>query len=148
MAEELSHENVLIVNEQPDINDTVYIGQVKWMNNQGLGYGFITVCSEDKKGLDIFVHHTDIKPQNSTYRSLTKGEYVEFNIVKGEKGLQAVNVTGIRGGPLMCDFNNSKPQFNKNTTWFGNTKPVWEDKSSTFKKQKFSPNSYVEKLLS
>jgi hypothetical protein len=35
---------------------------------------------------------------------LKKGEYVEFNIINGVNGLQAMNVTGINGGALMCDF--------------------------------------------
>jgi hypothetical protein len=43
-------------------------------------------------------------PLNSNYRTLKKGEYLNFNVVDGLNGLQAVDVTGINGGPLMCDF--------------------------------------------
>lgn len=79
-----------------------YTGQCKWFNDR-YGYGFITVTQGDEKGKDIFVHHTGIKPLNSIYRTLKKGEYINFNIVKGENGPQAVDVTGIGGGCLMCD---------------------------------------------
>lgn len=80
-----------------------YVGQCKWFNDM-LGYGFVTVCDGQDKGKDIFVHHSGIMPLNSNYRTLKKGEYLQFNVVNGLNGLQAVDVTGINGGPLMCDF--------------------------------------------
>lgn len=80
-----------------------YIGQTKWFNDK-LGFGFITICSGDDKGKDIFVHHSGIKPCNSNYKTLRKGEYIQFNVIQGLNGLQAVDVRGIGGGPLMCDF--------------------------------------------
>lgn len=80
-----------------------YVGQCKWFNDS-LGYGFVTVCDGEDKGKDIFVHHSGIMPLNSNYRTLKKGEYLNFDIVTGMNGLQAVHVTGIQGGPLMCDF--------------------------------------------
>lgn len=80
-----------------------YVGQCKWFNDL-LGYGFVTVCDGKDKGKDIFVHHSGIMPLNSNYRTLKKGEYLNFNVVDGLNGLQAVDVTGINGGPLMCDF--------------------------------------------
>ena len=79
------------------------IGQVKWFNDK-LGFGFITINDGPEKGKDIFVHHSGIKPANSNYKTLRKGEYVNFNIVKGLNGLQGIDVTGINGGPLMCDI--------------------------------------------
>lgn len=79
------------------------VGQCKWFNDR-LGYGFVTVHRGEKKGTDIFVHHSGIKPVNSNYKTLTKGEYINFNIINGEHGLQAVDVTGIDGGTLMCDI--------------------------------------------
>lgn len=79
-----------------------YTGQVKWFNDK-LGYGFITVCEGRDKGKDIFVHHTGIRPVNSNYKTLRKGEYVNFNLTNGHNGPQAVDVTGICGGSLMCD---------------------------------------------
>ena len=86
-----------------------YIGCTKWFSDS-LGFGFVTICDGELKGKDIFVHHSGIKPLNSNYKTLKKGEYINFNIIEGEKGLQAVDVTGICGGPLMCDavINSSK----------------------------------------
>jgi len=81
----------------------IYVGQVKWFDNSQ-GYGFITIISGSEKGKDIFVHHTGISPANSNYKTLRKGEYINFNIINGLKGLQAVDITGINGGPLMCDI--------------------------------------------
>ena len=60
-------------------------GIVKWFNNQK-GYGFIT----PESGSDVFVHHTAI--QGEGYKSLNEGQQVEFEIEKGPKGDQAVNV--------------------------------------------------------
>ncbi len=80
-----------------------YTGNTKWFNDK-LGYGFITICDGEEKGKDIFVHHSGVKPLNSNYKTLRKGEYVQFNIINGMNGLQAVDVTGIKGGPLMCDY--------------------------------------------
>ena len=60
-------------------------GTVKWFSNEK-GYGFIT----REGGDDVFVHHTAI--QSEGYRSLTEGQKVEFEVVQGDKGLQASNV--------------------------------------------------------
>ena len=84
------------------------IGQVKWFNNK-IGYGFVTkLCKEDKsKNRDIFVHHMNICPLESNYRTLRTGEYVEFSIeenCEGDHKEQAVEVTGIYGQELLCDF--------------------------------------------
>lgn len=84
-----------------------YTGSTKWFNDK-LGYGFVTICDGEEKGKDIFVHHTGVKPLNSNYKTLRKGEYIQFNIINGINGLQAVDVTGIKGGPLMCDYVTSK----------------------------------------
>jgi CspA family cold shock protein len=61
------------------------IGTVKWFDARR-GYGFIG--RED--GSDVFVHYSAI--QGEGYRSLSQGDRVEFEIVKGEKGPQAANV--------------------------------------------------------
>ena len=61
-------------------------GTVKWFNNQK-GYGFIS----DEAGNDIFVHYTGLLMDG--FKSLDEGADVEFEIVNGEKGPQAVNVT-------------------------------------------------------
>ena len=80
-----------------------HTGQVKWWNDK-LGFGFATICDEGPdRGRDVFVHHTGIRPMNSCYRTLRKGEYVSFNITQGLNGQQAIDVTGVCGGMLMCD---------------------------------------------
>ena len=79
-----------------------YVGNCKWFNSK-LGYGFIRVCSGELRGVDIFVHHSGLKPLNSSFKTMFKGEYVHFNISEGRNGKQAIDVTGIYGGPLMCD---------------------------------------------
>ena len=61
-------------------------GNVKWFNNDK-GYGFI----EYVEGEDIFVHYSAIK--QSGYKTLTEGQLVEFDLIRTEKGLQAVNVS-------------------------------------------------------
>lgn len=60
-------------------------GSVKWFNSQK-GYGFITT----EEGKDIFVHYTGITGDD--YKTLNEGQQVEFEVVKGDKGDQAVNV--------------------------------------------------------
>ena len=88
------------------------IGCCKWFNKK-LGYGFITVYNGEHKGLNIFVHHSCIQPLNSNFKTLKKGEYVSFNVVEGKNGIQATDVKGILGGPLLCDNIDSvsKPKF-------------------------------------
>ena len=100
---EPSVEDTVILDEETDINDVgAYIGICKWFNNV-YGYGFVTIWAGEDKGKDIFVHHSGIKPLNSQYKTLKKGEYISFDIANGDKGMQAINVRGINGGPLMCD---------------------------------------------
>lgn len=78
-----------------------HLGQVKWFDNK-LGYGFVTVISEEHRGDDIFVHQTNVHPLQSEYRTLLKGEYVSLNISDDSKR-QALDVTGVLGGSLRCD---------------------------------------------
>ncbi len=61
-------------------------GTDKWFNNQK-GYGFIS----DEQGNDVFVHFSGIVSEG--FKSLDEGAQVEFDVVEGEKGPQAVNVT-------------------------------------------------------
>jgi len=99
----------VVVKEESDAPKVgAFIGQCKWFNDK-LGYGFVTICNGDEKGKDIFVHHSGIKPMNSNYKTLRKGEYIQFDIIDGQNGLQATEVRGIGGGALMCDFVTAKP---------------------------------------
>ncbi len=63
-------------------------GIVKWFNDSK-GFGFI----QRETGEDIFVHFRAI--QGDGYRSLKDGQKVEFNVVEGQKGLQAEEVTKV-----------------------------------------------------
>lgn len=99
--------DIPVVEEKQDETLGEMMGQCKWFNDK-LGFGFLSIISNgDKKGTDIFIHHSAIKTKNSHYKTLRKGEYVQFDIgestIKGPNVHQATNVTGILGGPLMCD---------------------------------------------
>ena len=61
-------------------------GTVKWFN-ESKGFGFIT--SEDST--DVFVHYSAIL--GNGFKSLAEGDRVTFEIEKGPKGPQAINVT-------------------------------------------------------
>jgi CspA family cold shock protein len=63
-------------------------GTVKWFSAEK-GYGFIT----PENGKDVFVHFSAIEMNG--YRKLEAGQMVEFEIVEGDKGSQANNVTTV-----------------------------------------------------
>lgn len=98
----MANNTTMVVDEINEKSYGTVIGQCKWFNDK-LGYGFITVQDGVDKGKDIFVHHSGIKPLNSNYKTLKKGEYVNFDIIDGDNGPQGVNITGVLGGSLMCD---------------------------------------------
>ena len=60
-------------------------GKVKWFNAEK-GFGFI----EREGGDDVFVHFSAVKGEG--YKSLDEGQNVQFDIEKGQRGPQAVNV--------------------------------------------------------
>ena len=64
-------------------------GRVKWFNNEK-GYGFI----DYKENEDVFVHYSAINQDG--YKTLSEGQYVEFELVQTDKGLQAKNVVEIK----------------------------------------------------
>ena len=61
---------------------------VNWFYIQK-GYGFIS----DENGKDVFVHYSGLKMDG--FKSLDEGASVEYDVVNGEKGPQAVNVVKI-----------------------------------------------------
>jgi len=60
-------------------------GKVKWFN-ESKGYGFITQENDE----DVFVHYSAIQTQG--FKTLSEGQAVSFDVVKGPKGSQAANV--------------------------------------------------------
>ena len=76
-----SHIDIILFSEVSTMK-----GTVKWFNNQK-GYGFIS----DEAGNDVFVHYSGLNMDG--FKSLEEGAAVEFEVVNGEKGPQAVNVT-------------------------------------------------------
>ncbi|HEY5586062.1 MAG TPA: cold-shock protein [Ruminiclostridium sp.] len=62
-------------------------GKVKWFNAEK-GFGFI---EREDGGEDVFVHFSAIKSEG--YKSLDEGQRVQFDVEKGQRGLQATNVT-------------------------------------------------------
>lgn len=63
------------------------VGTVKWFNDTK-GFGFVTPANGGK---DCFVHHTAIT--GAGFKTLQEGEQVEFDVVQGQKGPAAENVT-------------------------------------------------------
>jgi len=61
-------------------------GTVKWFNG-AKGFGFI----KRESGEDVFVHFKAIS--GTGYKTLNEGAQVTFDVEKGPKGLQAINVT-------------------------------------------------------
>lgn len=60
-------------------------GKVKWFNAKK-GFGFIALDS----GEDVFVHFSVIETDG--FKTLTEGQDVEFDMMQGERGLQATFV--------------------------------------------------------
>jgi len=82
-----------------------YTGRVKWFNNPR-GYGFLSYKGTDGSDKDVFVHYSAISSDTENgFRTLTQGEYVSFSLIESDKPekLQASNVTGVGGGPLLAE---------------------------------------------
>jgi CspA family cold shock protein len=91
------------------------IGRVKWFNNKS-GFGFIAISNGYQKGKDIFAHYSAItSSEQSQYRYLVQGEYVELDLIKSDNNqheYHSANITGILGGILMCETHRLNEQSN------------------------------------
>ena len=61
-------------------------GKVKWFN-ETKGFGFIT---PDDGSEELFAHYTAI--QSSGFKVLKENQQVTYDVVRGQKGLQASNI--------------------------------------------------------
>lgn len=64
-------------------------GSVKWFNN-AKGYGFIVA---DEGGEDLFAHYSAITMDG--YKTLKAGQKVHFELIQGDKGLHAINISPV-----------------------------------------------------
>ena len=62
-------------------------GKVKFFN-EAKGFGFIL---EDETGIEIFVHHSGLIDK------VKENDAVNYEVVEGKKGMNAVNVKKIQG---------------------------------------------------
>lgn len=81
-------------------NATRLNARVKWFNPR-TGYGFLT---DIESSADVFVHHSQITTGSNVYKTLTQGEYVEYETTTDDSGKTlASSVTGLNRGPLLCE---------------------------------------------
>jgi cold shock CspA family protein len=127
-----------------------YVSSVKWFNNKA-GYGFLTVTTGPLVGTDVFVHHSGITVSNEQYKYLVQGEYVEYSLEKTEGGkheYQAVNVSGINKGNLMCEtrkeFKQTRTTYQETHVQDATTAPVQRKQQSVRKQQTAPTPSLVE----
>ncbi len=109
-------ENTIVNSVNLTMLDGIHTGQVKWFNRRR-GYGFIKILRSENTddtyvGKDVFVHQSHITPKQSTYRTLEDNEYVQFGLSLDEKNTtQAVNVTGLFNGTLLCDAHAERQKY-------------------------------------
>ena len=104
VADTVSQDNQ---NPRPNPSFGSKTGRVKWFNHSR-GYGFIQLIDHGVESRDYFVHHTNLVTQNSVYKTLQKGEFVNFNEKIQDNKYYAVDVTGINGYSLLCEIPKSR----------------------------------------
>jgi CspA family cold shock protein len=62
------------------------LGKVKWFN-ETKGFGFIT---PDDGGEELFAHYSAIQTQG--FKVLKENQRVAYDVIQGQKGLQASNI--------------------------------------------------------
>lgn len=77
-------------------------GTVKWFNN-AKGYGFILA---DAGGEDLFAHFSSIMMDG--YKTLKAGQAVSFDIIKGDKGMHAINIRAAAATETSASTNKEK----------------------------------------
>ena len=87
-------------------------GRIKWFNNKK-GFGFLSNCVTNE---DVFIHHTGIELSEESlnsevniFKTVIEGEYVSYEKHTDSSGRSvAKKVSGIMGGPLLCENVNKK----------------------------------------
>ncbi len=118
-----------VVDSNSSVDDSSFdgkrwVGRVKWFNNRA-GFGFVTMLEGDKKGEDVFTHHSGISVDTEQYKYLVQGEYVTFELRasdNSEHPYQAGNVKGVLDGMLMCETRTSMRKEGRSEGEY-NTKP-------------------------
>jgi len=80
-------------NDEPIMVKRGETGTVKWFSFKS-GYGFIAIDNSDE---EVFVHSSAIVTLRKIFCVLHEGDRVEFDVIQGLKGLEAIAVTGIGG---------------------------------------------------
>src|SRR5690606_3058815 len=84
------------------LRSAVPTGRVKWYDAEK-GYGFVT----SDEGGDVFVPRSAL-PRGVT--ELKSGQRVEFGVIEGRKGTQALNVTLLSTPPSISELRRRPPE--------------------------------------
>ena len=94
----------------------VYEGVVLWFR-EDLGYGYIQCKAFNNS---IFVHFKRIV-SNETFKTLSKGQMVLFEVAESERGLMAVNVKEKKIVPAKASLISNNQSIIKENMNYGNT---------------------------